>query len=183
MKKRTTKQIFAETFLEMAKTTPIDKIRVTDLVKQSGCSVQSFYNNFDDKYDLLVWLHGRKIEELVNRIGSDGFTFGDYLGGVFDTFPEYIGLIKNAVKNTAGIYSYYKLITIFVCDVWTKNICRRFELETLPEDIDFLLKMYIFGTTNIHIINVLDNEQLDRNKYISLLMESVPDKLRPYILA
>ncbi len=183
MKKRTTKQIFAETFLEMAKTTPIDRIKVTDLVKQSGCSMQSFYNSFDNKQDLLVWIYGSRVEDLVNRIGSNGYTFEDYLSDTVEGLSDYEGYIRNALKNTTGKEFFFLKMSERVCEVWRENICRRFELETLPEEIDFMLRFSVFGVMHINMLKMLDKEPIQKDKIINLSVRSIPDKLRPYILA
>ena len=57
LKKRTSKQIFAETLLELSKRMPVDKITVKQIVDESGLSLQTFYNHFLDKADLILWIH------------------------------------------------------------------------------------------------------------------------------
>ena len=54
MKKRTSKQIFAETFLELSRELTIDKITVKKIVEESGLSLKTFYNHFPDKYSLML---------------------------------------------------------------------------------------------------------------------------------
>ena len=42
MKKRTSKQIFAETFLDLSRELPVDKITVKKIVEESGLSLKTF---------------------------------------------------------------------------------------------------------------------------------------------
>ena len=56
MKKRTSKQIFAETFLELSRELPIGKITVKKIVEESGLSLKTFYNHFSDKYSLMLYI-------------------------------------------------------------------------------------------------------------------------------
>ena len=54
MKRMSTKDILAESFLELTQTKRIDKIRVSDITRNCGMSAPTFYNHFKDKYD--IWL-------------------------------------------------------------------------------------------------------------------------------
>jgi len=49
MKRKTTKDILAESFLELAETKRIDKIRISDITDNCGMSPPTFYNHFRDK--------------------------------------------------------------------------------------------------------------------------------------
>ncbi len=60
MKKRATKDIFVEALLKLAKRKSIDKISVKEIVEESGLSLQTFYNHFLDKADLILWVHKSK---------------------------------------------------------------------------------------------------------------------------
>jgi len=46
--KKDTKQIFAESLLELAHIKPIEKITVCDIVKNCGAGRQTFYNHFEN---------------------------------------------------------------------------------------------------------------------------------------
>ena len=49
MKRKTTKEILAESFLELAENKRIDKIRVSDITSNCGMTAPTFYNHFKDK--------------------------------------------------------------------------------------------------------------------------------------
>ena len=57
MKKKSANEIFGGTLLELARSTPIEKITVKQIVEGSGLSLQTFYNHFHDKNDLVRWIH------------------------------------------------------------------------------------------------------------------------------
>ena len=50
-----TKYIFAQSIKDLMAKQPLDKITVTDIVKHSGMTRQTFYRYFQDKYDLVNW--------------------------------------------------------------------------------------------------------------------------------
>ena len=51
MKRKTAKEILAESFIELAQTKKIDKITVKDITDNCGYSSATFYRQFRDKYD------------------------------------------------------------------------------------------------------------------------------------
>ena len=48
MKRKTTKELLAESFLELAETKRIDKIRISDITDNCGMSQPTFYHHFKD---------------------------------------------------------------------------------------------------------------------------------------
>ena len=71
MKRKTAKEILAESFQELAEKKSIDKITVKDITDNCGYSPATFYRQFRDKYDLIAWQYSRNIEEIMNRIGAE----------------------------------------------------------------------------------------------------------------
>lgn len=55
--KQYTKDALASTLKELAKTKPIDKITVTELVEACDIKRQTFYYHFQDIYDLVSWIY------------------------------------------------------------------------------------------------------------------------------
>ncbi len=55
--------VLAESLKELAKTRPIDKITIKEITDKAGVIRPTFYNHFQDKYELLEWIVE---EELLN---------------------------------------------------------------------------------------------------------------------
>ena len=69
MKKRTSKEILSENFVQMMESRPFDSISVSALIEKCGISRATFYRCFRDKYDILDYIFDREL--------SDSFFF-DY---------------------------------------------------------------------------------------------------------
>lgn len=65
MKRKTTKDILAESFLELINEKRISKITINDITSNFGMTPPTFYNYFKDKYDLIVWIYVRGVEQIV----------------------------------------------------------------------------------------------------------------------
>ncbi|MBQ8973356.1 MAG: TetR/AcrR family transcriptional regulator, partial [Clostridia bacterium] len=55
MKRKTAKDILADSFREIAQNKPVDKITIREIAQNCGYSSATFYRQFKDKYDLIVW--------------------------------------------------------------------------------------------------------------------------------
>ena len=61
-----TRRTFIETFCELYKTKPVEKITVSELARKAGYNRATFYEYFLDVYDLLEQIE----EELIDHIGG-----------------------------------------------------------------------------------------------------------------
>ncbi|MBQ9189963.1 MAG: TetR family transcriptional regulator, partial [Clostridia bacterium] len=102
MKRKTAKDILAESFRELAERTSVDKITIKDITDNCGYSPATFYRQFRDKYDLIAWQHTRSVADIMGRIDGDGYpwkqTLLDGMRGFWDE-REYLG---NLFLHTSG---------------------------------------------------------------------------------
>lgn len=54
MKKKTTKELLADSFLELAEKVPINKITIANIAENCEVTQPTFYRYFKDKYDILM---------------------------------------------------------------------------------------------------------------------------------
>ena len=47
--------LLAESFKKLARTRPIEKITIREITDEAGVIRPTFYNHFQDKYELLEW--------------------------------------------------------------------------------------------------------------------------------
>ena len=98
--RKTTKDILAESFLELAAKKSIDKIRISDITDNCGMSAPTFYNHFKHKYDLIVWIHTHRVNDVMSRIDRDG-----YVNKCIDRILDLGGEVKNETKPEAPVYT------------------------------------------------------------------------------
>ena len=102
MKRKNTKELLAESFLELVQTKRIDKITITEITDNCGMSQPTFYNHFKDKYDLIVWIYTNHVREIMCKIDNKTFMWKDCLLGAALYYYENSEFIKNAMKHTSG---------------------------------------------------------------------------------
>ena len=57
--------LLAESFKELALKQPIEKITIKEITDKAGVIRPTFYNHFQDKYDLLEWIQNGMINEAL----------------------------------------------------------------------------------------------------------------------
>ncbi len=71
MRRQTTKELLAASFLELAQKKPIDKITITQITDNCGMSQPTFYHHFRDKYDLISFIHSENLSRIIAEAAED----------------------------------------------------------------------------------------------------------------
>lgn len=127
----TTKRALAESFKQIMKKTPFDKITVKNIVEGCGVNRQTFYYHFHDIYDLVEWtLQGER------ESSAEDVNYDDWVGGI-ETLIQYLQRNRDLVTRL-----YYVLPRDLIADYMKKEI-RPYasvivsrEAEHIPVDID-----------------------------------------------
>ncbi len=182
MKKRATKDIFVEALLKLAKRKSIDKISVKEIVEESGLSLQTFYNHFLDKADLILWVHKSKFDELLAKLGKDGYTMHDLTieNAVF--YLENKDFMNNALSNTHGQNSYARQSADHAYKVLEQFILAKHTLKELPKELRFYLKMYAFASVYIYSEWAMMMKDITPEEFAYYIEEGMPSALKAYLL-
>ncbi len=135
MIRKSTKDILAESFLELAKTKRIDKIRISDITDNCGMSQPTFYHYFKDKYDLMVWLHVRSSSEIMAKVGKNGYEWKDTLTEGAKSYYENRDFVLNALKHTSGQDSFVEYVRRINIELLTNEVRKKLMTEHIPDEI------------------------------------------------
>ena len=72
MIRKTTKELLAESFRELAEQKPINKITIANITDNCGMTQPTFYRYYKDEYDLIAWIYVTDSEKIMGQIGSNG---------------------------------------------------------------------------------------------------------------
>lgn len=181
MIRKTTKDILAESFLELAAKKSIDKIRISDITDNCGMSAPTFYNHFKDKYDLIVWIHTHRVNGVMSRIDRDGYEWRDTLLDGAKYYYENRQYIINALKHTSGKDSFVEYVRRYNTELLTMEVRKKLMTEHIPDEILGMIKIYVFGTVQFMLDWLLDNEELSPAKVAEIWEVSLPEPLKQYL--
>lgn len=168
-----TKYIFAQSIKELMEKQSLDKITVTDIVKRSGMTRQTFYRNFQDKYDLVNWYFEKLADKSFRQIGNSS-TLREGLIKKFSFLLNdrvfFMQAFQSKDYNNVENYD-YQCILEFYSSIIEKKIGH------IPHDIMFLLKMYCHGSITMTVEWAIDGMKETPEEMADLLIAALPVKL------
>ena len=182
MKRKTAKEILAESFRELAERMPVNAITIRDITKNCGYSTATFYRQFHDKYDLIAWEYARRVSAIMDRIGEDGYSWRQTLidgALLFDSERDYLA---NLLRHTSGHDSFVRYkVEINDCAL------RQFILKTsgrdaLDEALDMCVRGYVLGTVNLTCEWILGRYHASPEALAGVFELMLPAPLREYLL-
>ena len=75
----TTKDLIAESLKELSAVKPIDKITIREISQNCGFTSKTFYNHFQDKYDLIAWIYSTAAQKIFSQMDGENYTWNDAL--------------------------------------------------------------------------------------------------------
>ena len=177
----TTKELIAQSFIELSETKSVDKITVKDITTNCGVTKSTFYNHFDDKYDLMMWIYMEPVKNIISRINDTDYDFRKALTANLKYFASNRRYLINALKNTLGHDSFINR-AFEINRTLLRSFIKSFNgLERLPVRIDTLIKLYVFGTVGLECDWLINNMPIPIEEFAEILEAGLPDELKAYL--
>lgn len=182
MKRKTAREILAESFRELAQNKPIDKITVRDITANCGYSQATFYRQFQDKYDLIAWDYAQGVSEIMGKIGRDGYTWKQTLIEGAQVFQENREYLTNLLQHTEGHDSFIRYMSEINYEALKQHVQKVSEAKELTETIIMLIRLYCLGTVSLACEWVLGRYQASSTELYEVFVNSLPQPLHAYLL-
>lgn len=178
MKRKTTKEILEESFQELAAEKRIDKITITEITNNCEMSQPTFYNHFKDKYDLIVWIYIHESNEIMSKIGRDGYSWSDTLLDGSRYFAEKREYFINALKHTSGQDSFLRYLQKVNSELMLTEVRKKLMTEYIPDEIYGMIKIYVYGTVQHMLEWLMGDMCLSPEKVAEIWENSLPEPLK-----
>jgi len=181
MKRKTARELLAESFRELAEHRSIDKITVKDITDHCGYSTATFYRQFRDKYELIAWDYARGVSALMDRIDRDGYAWKQTLTDGALRFQKEKGLLRNLLLHTAGHDSFIRYMTEINSGELRRYILRSTGRESLDQKTEMYIRLYCMGTVCLTCEWILGQYDAAPEELAEIYENSLPAPLRPYL--
>lgn len=178
MKRKTTKEILAESFRELAENRPVDKITIQEIVDNCDYSPATFYRHFKDKYDLIAWDYVRKSSEIMDRVGVGDYVWKDTLTDGIRYFARNKEYMQNLLRNTGGHDAFVRYLSSANIGHLTGCILKLTGEKELDADRAMLVRIYCLGTVQTVCGWILDEIKIDGDHLAELFEQALPEPLR-----
>lgn len=155
----------------------ISKIKVSDIVQESGVSRQTFYNNFHDIYELVYWSHCNRNDKYIERFWEEE-DFRHAFCGTLQMMRERKPFYQQAIRKE-GQNSFQQTFSESNIELSKERLRMVSGKEPTEKEI-FLLEHYWAGAGHMlakWIINGMREEPLEMAQ---MFYEALPMPLRKY---
>lgn len=177
MKRKTAKEILAESFRELAAIKSIDRITVQEIVDNCDYSTATFYRHFKDKYDLIAWDYARKAEAIMARLSEKDASWKQTLmnwAEYFQTEKEYLA---NLFLHTSGHDSFIQYMTEIHYRAFANHLLVISKLKELDEKTSLLARTYCFGTVYLSCEWIIGKYDVTPDELAEIYENAVPQPL------
>jgi len=174
-----TKLEFSLAVKELMKTKSLDKISVSSICKKCNLTRQTFYRNFQDKYDLV----NRYFQQLCNKsflLMGVKLDLHEALYEKFKFIEDEKIFFSQAFKsddyNNLKNYDFEMIYKFYEKAIVTQT------KKPLSKDFSFLLEMYCKGSIYMTVKWATGYLEISKEKMVDLLIESLPEALKQYLI-
>ncbi|EEJ71031.1 TetR family transcriptional regulator [Lactobacillus ultunensis] len=180
IRKRTTRELLSESLHDLAKIKSIDKITVKEIAENCGVSKATFYNYFQDKYDLINWIYNYQLHNVLDEYAKKNISWKNVLNQLINILNNDKTYFRNALKNTFGPNSFYISASQETMD-WLINLLKERYPEQLDDEIVFDIKCYISGLSFIVTRWYLNQSNYSVKELVQYATNAIPEKLKMYL--
>lgn len=157
MDRMDTKLLLSESLMRLCEKNPLSKISVKQVYESCGVSKRTFYNHFQDKYDLVSWHWRNELRKMFEELGAS-YTYRDLMRDCYQSMTP-------GERNFSQIFRDSTVSDLFVSDCLRDSIAffERFlakhGITANAERLRFLLEYHFsangaalrsWATGNIH---------------------------------
>lgn len=178
MKRKTAKEVLAESFQELAAKMPINKITVKNITDNCGYSPATFYRHFDDKYDMIAWNYARGIRKIMEQAGSEEMDWRCTLLEAARLFQNEKTYLANLLTHTSGHDSFTRYMTDINHEELMKYIKRSTGMKQFDQKTELCMRMYAMGTVSLSGEWILDKFDATVEELADIYESTMPEPLR-----
>ena len=181
MKRKTTKEILAESFRELAEKKAVDKITIQEIVDNCDFSPATFYRHFRDKYDLIAWDYVHRTTVIMDKIGIDEYQWKHTLTDAMLFYTENRDYIHNLLNHTNGRDAFIRYMSEANVEHLEKYILKQTGEKTIDADTAVYVKIYVYGMAQTVCEWITGNLECDQKHLADLLEKALPEPLYPIL--
>lgn len=152
----------------------VEKITVKEIVEECGTTRQTFYRNFQDKYDLINWYFDKILLESFEHMGEGGTIYEGLLNKFSFISQEKLffkAAFKNDAQNCLRDHDFH-----LIMEFYTNRIEKKTG-KALSDHLRFLLEMYCQGSIYMTVQWVLGKISGTPETMAESLVDAMPAEL------
>ena len=182
MKRKTAKEILAESFRELAETKAVDKITVPDIVGNCGYSKTTFYRLFKDKYGLMAWDYTTRHQEIMAQTEKADYEWKTTLFEGAFLFNEQRDYLKNLLLHTNGYESFSRYMKQLHFESLSKCVLDSSGMQELDVKTEMYVRSYCQGTVELICDWIMGAYDVSPEELAEVFENCLPQPLHQFLL-
>ncbi|MBR1634476.1 MAG: TetR/AcrR family transcriptional regulator C-terminal domain-containing protein [Lachnospiraceae bacterium] len=182
MKRKTAKEMLADSFREVAEKKPVDKITVSDIIENCGYSKTTFYRSFKDKYDLMAWDYLTRQKQIMDQMDNTDYEWKTTLIEGALLFNEEKDYLKNLLLHTNGIDSFSRNMKEVHFGSLKKCVLDASGMKELDVKTEMYVRTYCQGTVDLICDWIMGMYDVSPKELAEVFENCLPEPLRKYLL-
>ena len=183
MKRKTAKEILAESFQELASQKKVDKITVIDIAENCGYSTTTFYRHFTDKYDLMAWAYTQRLEEIISGFDRDMQGWKQTWLDAALFYDEQKEYLKNLLLHTSGFDSFVRNMKRIHYESLRKKILNTADESEFDVKMEMYVRAYCQGTVDLTCDWIMGQYDAGPEELAEVYENLLPYPLKAYLLS
>ncbi len=171
----------AAAFLKLCKCKSIKKITVQDIIRESGVARQTFYNHFQDKFELMNYIYQQEAEYSFEYSSTKKVDPKDalywLLCRVLEKREYYTALVNYDTQNNFENYFFESAVKFY-----SSYVIQCSGDETLDEPMQRAIEFNVAGARCLFIQWIKSGMKEDPGELAAEILELMPEKMKRYIL-
>ena len=182
MKRKSAKEILAESFRELAEVKTVDKITVPDIISNCGYSKTTFYRLFKDKYDLMAWDYAKSHKEIMNNALENDLEWKTTLHEGALLFNRERDYLKNLLLHTSGYEAFSKYMKELHIESLSNYLLAVSGMKKLDLQTEMYVRTYCQGTVDLICDWIMGMYDISPEELAEVFENSLPVPLHKYLL-
>lgn len=178
IERKSTKQMIAESMKELLNERPLQKITVQMIVDNCQMTRQTFYQHFEDKFDLINWIFCSNIDEIIHANAQNqpwSSALEDMLVYMKRNQRFYVNTISYEGQN-----SFHQIITNYTCDAYARELAKRADSKNLDGDILLAIEFNSYGAVGLIYDWIRGGMKTPPHDLAKCISENMPQKMKKY---
>ena len=181
MKRKTSKEILAESFREVAESKNIDKITVKDITENCGYSPATFYRQFRDKYDLIAWDYTRELKNILSKMDGSKTEWQHTLLCVAHFFHDRKRYLANLFLHTSGLESFISYMQEIHFQCLKEIVTKASGSPAIDAVTEMYIRLYVIGAVQFTCEWILGKFEATAQELAMVFEQTLPLPLQKHL--
>lgn len=175
-----TKEFMVEALKKLLHTKPINKITINDIVGECNASKQTFYNHFQDKYDLFNYTLTTVLNQNLEDSARDSDDFKTTIFNYFVCVLEEKDFYRSIIRDNTARDLIFECISEYSASYFREKARNALGTDAIAPELELAIRFDAVGNANLVAEWIYGGMEVSPETMAEVAYHCIPDCLRQY---